>query len=105
MKNNRDREEILQRIKSNYSKTGNKRRSLSLSSKQDYRIVNNDVEIHLSAAGLCLNMQSHESAFEGWALVLKVWGKFDQVTLCWEKPEMIENGHYQRFLFRVQQFL
>ena len=54
------------------------------------------------------NMQDDAVAFEGWALTLKRWAKYDKVILSWDK-KLYPNtdtryGHYQRFLFRVTNF-
>ena len=58
----------------------------------------------LSSNAVSSNMQKDDGAFEGWALVLKRWGKYQNVIISWDKPNLIDNGHYQRFLFRLKNF-
>lgn len=94
---------VLKKIRGNYPDK-KRARYLRLPSKQEYTINTNDIEIKLKKGVESENMQVDASAFEGWALVMRVWGKFNKVTLCWEKPTNIDNGHYQRFLFRAKQF-
>lgn len=96
---------VLSRIKSKFSSCTSERRNLKLPGKQGYIIIGNTVEISLDQKVVSSNMQEDASAFEGWAIVIKYWGEFDRVKLRWEKPSDIHNGHYQRFLFRVRNFL
>ena len=54
------------------------------------------------------NMQTDKSAFESWAICLKVWfPDIKKVTLDWTTPETIAGEampHYNRFLYRVIKF-
>jgi hypothetical protein len=58
----------------------------------------------LSAQGVCANMQSRESAFEAWCLVLYALLGVERVTLSWDAPENRGDVHYGRFLYRVRRF-
>lgn len=51
---------------------------------------------------LSQNMQNDNSAFEGWAVVLKAWlpEEVMQVQLKWDVPAE-KNEHYRRFCYRV----
>ena len=52
------------------------------------------------------NMQDNTSSFEGWALAFMRWlATVKNVELSWERTVSVNDPHYQRFLFRVQQFL
>lgn len=52
------------------------------------------------------NMQNDGAAFEGWAISLKSWlPKIELVVLKWETPtNCLNDGHYNRFLYRVLKF-
>lgn len=53
------------------------------------------------------NMQTNESAFEGWILALKTnikEYKNSKFYLKWEEPLKVDDPHYQRFLYRVKKF-
>lgn len=68
---------------------------------------NDKIIMRLSDKAIHNNMQKDESAFEGWALVLKHWIKDwadSKFILEWEKPSNINSLHYQRFLYRVKKF-
>lgn len=57
---------------------------------------------------LTKNMQGDNSAFEGWAVVLKAWcpDKVSKVRLKWDVPLGKEdNPHYRRFCYRVVKML
>jgi len=99
--------EVLKKIKEEFllSKPA-RNRSLRIPSSVSFYLEGNSAKIELSRDIVCSNMQKDDGAFEGWALVLKRWGKYDKIILSWVKPEdgEIANGHYQRFLFRIQQF-
>lgn len=53
------------------------------------------------------NMQTDTAAFEAWVLALKYWIQdFHDYTvrLTWHRPADINDGHYQRFLYRAYKF-
>ena len=59
----------------------------------------------------CINMQSDNAAFEGWAICLKAWlpEYIERVILKWDSPnseQMTPNNkqHYNRFLYRALRF-
>lgn len=67
-------------------------------------------KIHLPKEAVISNMQEDATAFEGWALVIKAWLVNDGITsveLSWDDPGTSDdqNGHYQRFLYRVIRFI
>lgn len=52
----------------------------------------------------CENMQTDNTAFEGWAICLKAWLKtINTVKLAWAIPSE-KNLHYNRFLYRALRF-
>lgn len=99
-----DRTDVLKRIKATFNLEGNKSNNVRLPGDIEFTITGNDVEIHISSNSVEKNMQDDAAAFEGWALVLKRWGKFDKVILSWDLNNLNDDGHYQRFLFRVTNF-
>lgn len=67
--------------------------------------------ITLKGKGVVANMQTDESAFEGWCIVIKAAiPEIKQVILNWEDPiyhadkETAQKAHYMRFLMRVSNF-
>jgi len=62
------------------------------------------VRLWLPAAAVTANMQTDAAAFESWLLALKAWCDIPAATLAWETPAECGDGHYQRFLYRVQHF-
>ena len=60
--------------------------------------------ISMTADGIASNMQTNQSAFEGWCLALRFWSGVEQVVLNWSDAERLSDGHYQRFLYRVNVF-
>lgn len=87
----------------NESKTAPK---IGLPRNIHFKYTSQMVQMHISENAINQNMQSDDSAFEGWALVLKRWCKCEKVSISWEskKESDIDNGHYQRFLYRVSNF-
>ncbi|MEI7525442.1 MAG: hypothetical protein WCJ95_13975 [Mariniphaga sp.] len=101
---NTDKSAILIRIKKAFKDEVKKPNNIRLPRDIDFTITENNVEIHIASKYVERNMQEDGAAFEGWALVLKRWGKFEKVILSWDLPASDTNGHYQRFLFRVYNF-
>lgn len=98
---------VLNKIKEEFLLSMPKRnRNLKIPNGISFTPNSNAVIMHLSSIAVSSNMQKDDGAFEGWALILKRWGKYDKIILSWTKPleEIIINGHYQRFLFRLKQF-
>ncbi len=85
------------------SDTG-KRRHIKIPSGINFSIAGDTVKMNLSSSSVSSNMQRDDGAFEGWALVLKRWGHYQHVIISWDKPDLIANKHYQRFLFRLKHF-
>jgi hypothetical protein len=95
--------EIQKKIKKEFLKS-NPKRNINLPSGITFQVEVDTVKMKLSNKAITTNMQKDDGAFEGWALILKRWGNYENITISWDKPEIITNGHYQRFLFRIVQF-
>lgn len=54
--------------------------------------------------GVTANMQQDASAFEGWATCMKAAVPGWSFCLDWTVPQNKDDGHYQRFLYRVNKF-
>ena len=62
-----------------------------------------DKILYMTIKNVIANMQNYCGAFDSWALIIKNWvSEIDRIILVWERPENINNPHYQRFLYRVQ---
>lgn len=62
------------------------------------------LRLHLNDKSVCDNMQTNNSAFEGWmfCILSKLkCGSWKYAELNWSVPDNIDNGHYNRFLYRV----
>ena len=62
------------------------------------------LRLHLNDKSVCDNMQTNNSAFEGWmfCILSKLkCGNWKYAELDWSVPDNIDNGHYNRFLYRV----
>ena len=90
--------------------SGKQRRPIRLPSEDQVRFfqVGADIEVHMCSAAVCSNMQTNAAAFEGWALVLRLWLNTRTITLQWDapirQPHDPVDQHYARFLYRVQRF-
>lgn len=85
--------------------------SAKLPSQTSFEINGNCLLIKVSGRGTVANMQTDQSAFEGWAIVLKAAiTNIKNVILDWEDPIFIPNkenaqqAHYNRFIMRVANF-
>ena len=96
--------EVKEKIKKEYLIIANEKRNIKITSGIDFFIDGDTVKMELSSNGVTSNMQDNIAAFEGWALILRRWGKYQHVTISWVKPDSINEGHYQRFLFRLKNF-
>ena len=83
-----------------------KRRNIRLPDPRYFRLSSNlgKARLSLAAEAVVRNMQDDVAAFEGWLLALKAWGCIENAELHWDAPEKRNDGHYQRFLYRVTQF-
>ncbi len=99
-----DNSTVIQAIKQNYYKEIGRKRNVSLPSQISFITSENNIKIFIPKKSVISNMQDDRNAFEGWAVIVKRWGDFLNIELEWDKPEDINNGHYQRFLFRVKEF-
>lgn len=85
--------------------------SAKLPSKVSFEIVDGCLILTLEGKGVVSNMQTDDSAFEGWSIVLKAaLQEVQKVVLKWEDPvcvadnEWAQRAHYNRFLMRVTKF-
>lgn len=81
-------------------------RNIKLPSSIKFTINGKTVRMCLGSSSVKANMQDNQASFEGWALALKRWlpKAFDRVELRWKFTEDSSDPHYQRFLYRVNQF-
>lgn len=82
--------------------------NISLPESNVFEISDKTLTIRISDKGVCANMQSNESAFEGWALCLKAWlpDLIEKVSICWNPASPKSNAlHYERFKYRVWKFI
>jgi len=96
---------ILNDIEDNFEENGNIKRTFKLPGIIGFTMTDHTVEMHIPKDAISRNMQDDSAAFEGWALVLKRWGNVDKVVISWDRHNLVKDGHYQRFLFRVNNFL
>lgn len=100
-------QQIINTLKERYCSLSN--RSIKFSDYIDISIENNRLNLHIANKGeifpVAQNMQTDGTAFEGWAISLKSWlpDEINAVTLTWDRPKE-QNGHYNRFLYRVWRF-
>ena len=103
-----DKTTVLRRIKGTFNAKAKIPNNLRLPRDIEFVISGNNVEMLLTAAAVGKNMQEDKASFEGWALILKRWGNFENVMLSWVRPSLDPDSsaeaHYQRFLFRVDNF-
>lgn len=99
-----DNSKVIKVIKENYTKEKGIKRNLLVPCQISFTITGKTVKIYMPLECLTSNMQDDSNAFEGWSVILKRWGGYSEVELEWENPNEINNGHYQRFLFRVKEF-
>lgn len=97
-----DRDVLLLELK---KKTGVK--SFKLPSGVKFSLNGNTLKLEIES-GLNMNMQTNDSAFEGWAVCLKfnLPTLIDNVNITWDANNADkENIHYKRFLYRVWKFI
>lgn len=84
-------------------KVGENGKSIKFPASLKIGLDRNALRLMLNADSVIQNMQDDDAAFEGWAFVLRHWIDRDlEIVLDWEKPELQDQeGHYQRFLYRV----
>ena len=85
--------------------------SAKLPSNMDVKTSGDILFINLKGKGVVANMQTDESAFEGWCVVLKAaLSGIERVILNWDTPvytigkENAQKAHYNRFLMRAANF-
>ena len=95
-----DQKEIIEKLQA-------KNKNLRLPSGMDFNIQNKVLTIGMKEKGLTANMQTDDSAFEGWAICLKAWlpELIDQVVINGKPPANVSDKHYQRFLYRLNKFI
>lgn len=71
-----------------------------------FQLRDRKVRMDMPEKCVLANMQDNSASFEGWALSFRRWlPHVEKVELAWNSAAKVQNPHYQRFLFRVQQFL
>ena len=73
-----------------------------------FKLEDDVLRMDISKAGICANMQEDDSAFEGWAICLKVCVKIQKVFICWDTTTTFDKNqqlHYNRFQYRVRKFI
>lgn len=73
-----------------------------------YTDTNNEhLTIKLGKAAICDNMQNDAAAFEGWGLcILSKLNSVKKIVIDWEDIDSeVENGHYNRFLYRLHKMM
>lgn len=73
-----------------------------------YTDTNNEhLTIKLGKAAICDNMQNNAAAFEGWGLcILSKLNSVKKIVIDWEDIDSeVENGHYNRFLYRLHKMM
>ena len=81
--------------------------NINLPESIDFELSDGILKVGISDKGVCANMQSNESAFEGWALCLKAWlpDLIDKVSIFWNATTpKSDTLHYERFKYRVWKF-
>jgi hypothetical protein len=101
-----DNATLAKKLCAEYMKERNQRRNIALPSSIKFIIEGKTVRMSMGSSSVKANMQDNQASFEGWALALKRWlsKDFDRVELSWEFTEDVSDPHYQRFLYRVNQF-
>lgn len=86
--------------------TSGRRHNISLPNSKEFRLsgTKEQMRLFLTAKAVVCNMQNDIAAFEGWLLAFKAWNCITGAELHWEIPADKNNGHYQRFLYRVTWF-
>ncbi len=86
---------------------GQRNRNIRLPSALDIRTTSDGMRLKVNAKAVQSNMQTDDAAVESWALVLRLWlgeKRVPRVVADWDVPGATNNGHYERFLYRVAQF-
>jgi hypothetical protein len=100
-----DRNEILQKLKKTCGVARLKLPShIGIEEKNDVVTLTLKAIEGKSAHGVTANMQQDDAAFEGWAACIRAVVPNWKICLRWDAPENTNNGHYQRFLYRVIKF-
>jgi hypothetical protein len=101
---------LLDNLRKSYYTLHNMKRPISFSDYIDMSLVNNSLTISICSKNnknpILDNMQNDGAAFEGWAVCLMSWiTTINKIVLKWETyTETKNNGHYNRFLYRVIKF-
>lgn len=104
MSKNSFNQEIGVELRDAYGKK--KHRNISIPDAGHFRLSRSPIgmRLSLSSQAVIRNMQEDVAAFEGWLLALRAWMHIEKAELHWDKPADTDNGHYQRFLYRVTRF-
>jgi hypothetical protein len=99
--------EVQKRLKEAYGLYTKVLRNIKLPSTLGIERAGAGLLLSLNAASVTANMQTDAAAVEAWALMLRLWlgeTEVPYIVLDWEAPPNVDNGHYERFLYRVAQF-
>lgn len=81
------------------------RNNVKLPQSIAFHLDGRTVRLHMRDKCVVANMQDNISSFEGWTLAFKRWlPNIEKVELSWDCTTNVRDPHYQRFLYRVQQF-
>lgn len=81
-------------------------KSLKLPSNIEFSLIGATLKLTI-CKGLTMNMQTNDSAFEGWGVCLKynLPNLIEDIEVAWDIKNVDEsNLHYKRFLYRVWKF-
>ena len=99
------KDEILKELKTRTKITGLKLpKHLHLEEQNGVVTLSLETAEGSGSRGVTANMQQDASAFEGWLVCMKAAVPEWNFCLNWDEPNDTANGHYQRFLYRVEKF-
>ncbi|OQX93416.1 MAG: hypothetical protein B6I23_03460 [Rickettsiaceae bacterium 4572_127] len=105
MTNLQQNNKVLDKLKEGFfNKTKKENKNIKLPSKVLFEENGENCILKLDKDCVIKNVQTNESAFESWILVLSIYTNYKKFILKWEKPDNTKHNHYQRFLFRVRNF-
>ncbi|HEB80051.1 MAG TPA: hypothetical protein ENI79_06225 [Rhodospirillales bacterium] len=81
------------------------KKNIKLPSKIKFSLKNKVLEIFMPQETTVANMQTDHGAFESWALAFMSWVDVAMVRLYWDPPKDPKEPNYQRFIYRVENFL
>lgn len=104
---NKVQKEIQEELRKAYHDSPKAPRHIKLPAALDVEMAEKGLRLRVDAKSVKANMQSDAAAVESWALVLRLWlteKRVPHIVLDWDEPTEGTDGHYERFLYRVEQF-